>query len=103
MAFDPRKLITCDGTLAVFLNRFDNILHLDFHTARESELANNWEWLRVRGTHTAAKAVRLAVASCVRVCIKLKENNNDVSILIISKICMTAFSIHTYTIMQLCT
>ena len=85
MAFDPRKFITCDGTLAVFLNRFDNILHLDFHTARESELTNNWEWLRVRGTHMAAKAVGLAVASCVCVCIKVKNNNDALILIIIAK------------------
>ena len=69
MTFDSRKFITCDRILAVSLDRFENVLHFNFHGAGESELTNDWECLLFWRTHTTTKAVWLAVVTCIDVCV----------------------------------
>ena len=64
VTFDPRKLVTGDRILVVSLDGLVNILHFDLHRSRKHHLANDWEWLLVRGTQATTEAVRLAVVTC---------------------------------------
>ena len=64
VTFDPRKLVTGDGILVVSLDGLEKFLHFDLHRPREHHLANDWEWLLVRGTQATTEAVGLAVVTC---------------------------------------